>query len=40
MSKNFSNRLEKNGVRLSTLGLGVEHFAKGVRKVKHLSKGF
>ena len=38
MSKNFSNRLEKNGVRLSTLGLGVEHFAKGVRKVKHLSR--
>ncbi|MHA1593096.1 MAG: aldo/keto reductase [Candidatus Heimdallarchaeaceae archaeon] len=32
------NRLQKCGVTLSTLGLGVEHFAKGVRSVEHLSR--
>ncbi|MHA1576603.1 MAG: aldo/keto reductase, partial [Candidatus Thorarchaeota archaeon] len=32
------NRLETNGVYLGQLGLGIEHFVRGVRKVKHLSR--
>ncbi|MHA2366047.1 MAG: aldo/keto reductase, partial [Candidatus Hodarchaeales archaeon] len=32
MDKNV-NRLEKNGVYLNTIGLGIEHFAKGVRNL-------
>jgi predicted aldo/keto reductase-like oxidoreductase len=32
------NRLEANGVYLDQLGLGIEHFVRGVRKVKHLTK--
>lgn len=31
-------KLAECGVKLSPLGLGIEHFAKGVRKVKHLSR--
>jgi predicted aldo/keto reductase-like oxidoreductase len=38
MNNSHSNKLEQSGVRLSTLGLGVEHFVRGVRKVKHLSR--
>ncbi|MHA1907960.1 MAG: hypothetical protein ACW98Y_11740, partial [Candidatus Thorarchaeota archaeon] len=32
------NRLEANGVHLDQLGLGIEHFVRGVRKVKHLTR--
>lgn len=32
MSDNRENRLSLNGVTLSTLGLGIEHFARGFRK--------
>ncbi len=38
MNNSHSNRLEQCGVWLSTLGLGVEHFVRGVSKVKHLSR--
>ncbi|TFG27958.1 aldo/keto reductase [Candidatus Thorarchaeota archaeon] len=38
MSNLPRNRLEANGVYLSQIGLGIEHFARGVRKVKHLTK--
>ncbi len=38
MSENRSKKLGNLGVNLSTLGLGVEHFAKGVGKVKHLTR--
>jgi len=38
MNNGHSNRLEQCGVWLSTLGLGVEHFVRGVSKVKHLSR--
>ena len=38
MSGNPRNRLETNGVHLDQLGLGIEHFVRGVRKVKHLTK--
>ncbi len=38
MSNDYSNRLEQCGVWLSTLGLGVEHFVRGVSKVQHLSR--
>ena len=38
MSNEHSNKLEQCGVELSTLGLGVEHFVRGVRKIKHLSR--
>ena len=32
------NRLETNGVHLDKIGLGIEHFVRGVRKVKDLSR--
>lgn len=32
------NRLEKCGVNLSPLGLGTEHFARGVRNVKNITR--
>lgn len=32
------NRLEEKGVYLDQLGLGIEHFVRGVRKVKHLTR--
>jgi predicted aldo/keto reductase-like oxidoreductase len=32
------NRLESNDVKLCRLGLGIEHFARGVREVKHLTR--
>ena len=38
MSDHPRNRLETNGVYLGQLGLGIEHFVRGVRKVKHLSR--
>jgi predicted aldo/keto reductase-like oxidoreductase len=38
MSENRENRLNLNGVKLSTLGLGIEHFARGVRKLKDLTR--
>ncbi|MHA2386033.1 MAG: aldo/keto reductase [Candidatus Thorarchaeota archaeon] len=38
MSEVPRNRLETNGVYLDQLGLGIEHFVRGVRKVKHLTK--
>ncbi|MHA2351073.1 MAG: aldo/keto reductase [Candidatus Thorarchaeota archaeon] len=38
MSSLPRNRLEANGVYLDQLGLGIEHFVRGVRKVKHLTK--
>jgi len=38
MSNDHLNRLEQCGVGLSTFGLGVEHFVRGVSKVKHLSR--
>lgn len=38
MSDLSRNRLETNGVYLGQLGLGIEHFVRGVRKVKHLSR--
>jgi predicted aldo/keto reductase-like oxidoreductase len=38
MSGSPRNRLEANGVLLDQLGLGIQYFAKGVRKVKHLSR--
>ncbi len=33
-----TNRLEKCGVNLSPLGLGTEHFARGVRNVKNITR--
>jgi len=38
MTLNPNNRLESNGVNLSSLGLGIEHFARGVRSLKNLSR--
>lgn len=38
MTELHRNRLETNGVYLSQIGLGIEHFARGVRKVKHLTR--
>ncbi len=38
MNKASANRLVQNGVKLSPLGLGIEHFARGVRKVKDLTR--
>ncbi len=38
MIRNSNNRLESNGVNLSSLGLGIEHFARGVRSLKNLSR--
>ena len=38
MSKNLDNRLESNDVHLSPIGLGIEHFARGVRSLKELSR--
>ena len=38
MSGRPRNRLEANGVYLDQLGLGIEHFVRGVRKVKHLTR--
>ncbi len=38
MARNTNNRLESNGVNLSSLGLGIEHFARGVRSLKDLSR--
>ncbi|MCG3222028.1 MAG: aldo/keto reductase [Candidatus Heimdallarchaeota archaeon] len=32
------DRLQSNGVNLSSLGLGIEHFARGVRKVTNLTR--
>ena len=38
MSKASSNRLIQNDVNLSPLGLGIEHFARGVRKVTDMTR--
>lgn len=38
MNNKTPNRLEKCGVNISPLGLGIEHFAKGVRNLKNLSR--
>ncbi|MFX0075808.1 MAG: aldo/keto reductase [Candidatus Hermodarchaeota archaeon] len=38
MNSNPPNRLEKCGVNLSPLGLGTEHFARGVRSVKDITR--
>lgn len=38
MSKSSVNRLTSNGVDLSSLGLGIEHFARGVRKLTDLTR--
>ncbi|MFX0139932.1 MAG: aldo/keto reductase [Candidatus Hodarchaeota archaeon] len=38
MNNNTSNRLEKCGVHLSPLGLGTEHFARGVRNLNNLTR--
>ncbi|MHA1577250.1 MAG: aldo/keto reductase [Candidatus Thorarchaeota archaeon] len=32
------NRLETNGIYLGQIGLGIEHFVRGVSKVKHLTR--
>ena len=38
MTQESSNRLEANGVSLSSLGLGIEHFARGVWGLENLSR--
>ena len=38
MNSKTTNRLEKCGVDISPLGLGTEHFAKGVRNLKNLTR--
>lgn len=38
MSNKTKNRLQSAGVELSSIGLGIEHFARGVSKVKHLTR--
>jgi len=38
MNTENSNRLEKCGVNLSRLGLGTEHFARGVRSIKNITR--
>ena len=38
MNQSLSNKLEENEVYLSSLGLGIEHFARGVRSVTNLSR--
>jgi len=38
MNSKTPNRLEKCGVNLSPLGLGTEHFARGVRNIKNLTR--
>jgi predicted aldo/keto reductase-like oxidoreductase len=38
MTKKPNNKLESNGVYLSSLGLGIEHFARGVRSLENLSR--
>ena len=38
MNNKGSNRLEKCGVNLSPLGLGTEHFARGVRNLNNLTR--
>jgi len=38
MGKASANRLIQNDVNLSPLGLGIEHFARGVRKVTNLTR--
>lgn len=38
MSKNHRNRLQLSRVNLNILGLGIEHFARGVGKIKHLTR--
>ncbi len=38
MSDSSVNRLELNEVHLNSLGLGIEHFARGVRKITHLTR--
>ena len=38
MNSKSPNKLEKCGVILSPLGLGTEHFARGVRSIKNLTR--
>ncbi|MHA1933009.1 MAG: aldo/keto reductase [Promethearchaeota archaeon] len=38
MNSESPNRLEKCGVNLGPLGLGIEHFARGVRNLKNLTR--
>ena len=38
MNEETKNRLESNGVYLSPLGLGIEHFARGVKNLENLSR--
>lgn len=38
MTDHPRNRLETSGVYLDQIGLGIEHFVRGVRKVKHLTR--
>ena len=38
MNSKTPNRLEKCGVNLSPLGLGTEHFARGVRNIKNITR--
>ncbi|MFW9908890.1 MAG: aldo/keto reductase [Candidatus Thorarchaeota archaeon] len=38
MSNHPRNRLEANGVYLGQLGLGIEHFVRGVSEIKHLTR--
>ncbi|NPD87735.1 MAG: hypothetical protein HGN29_03380 [Asgard group archaeon] len=38
MSKDSNKKNQSNGINLSTLGLGIEHFARGVRKATNLTR--
>jgi len=38
MNNKTPNRLEKCGVNLGAIGLGTEHFARGVRNIKNLTR--